>query len=627
FHREGDEARASVRLSAGMASKGSQLLEVRLAAEGVLSATESKEKVELGQGGEKVLPIALKATKAGQAELAVEVTGGREPLRDRRTVAVRPAVLEEPVKVAQWGGGELSLQAPDSATLSEVELVLQPSLVDAALANVQELLTYPYGCLEQLVSTTVPNVALYQTLQKVDALASLDPDSQGLLAEARSRAVQGTARILEMSVRDGGFTWFSGYSEPSLPMTLIALDGLAYAVEAGLVDRNDPRMTASMRWLEAQEGLPLEWDATRAWVLARLDGSRQAARVRALVERAEPGELYPLALAVLAAEKAGVMKEPALKARIDELVAQSHQGFVTLASMPARSEALWRYPLRKVGLTAILGHAASFGKMDLSQARRRLLEALTGPELSTFDRSTALLHSLWLIERDAKEFRKLAPPEVKGTKARFVPRGMGLVAKLEPGTRLVDVAAFEGVASLRARAATPLADVKPLSEGMSIERGYWVLREGGKGRLQPGDSVSQGEEVYVELTVDARGESPGRSAYYVVEDAVPAGFVPLVEDKEFRGPPHALPLAPEALKRRSLSPERATFFFEEPAWWSDSARTVGYVMRAQFAGTFTAPPAFIEDMYVASIRGRTGTDVLKVAPSQRSRGDVTDVEW
>ncbi|MET0402820.1 MAG: MG2 domain-containing protein [Cystobacter sp.] len=622
FLRQGDEARASVRLSAGEKSPDTQSLLVRLVASGVLDAAEDQRKVQLAKGGEQIIPLALKTKGAGTAELAVDVTGGKEPLRDRHVVDVRPAVLEEPVKVSKWGGGELSLPMAPSAKVSGVELVLQPSLVDAALVNVRELLTYPYGCLEQLVSTTVPNVALYQTLQKAGALASLDVDSQGLLAEARSRAVQGTARILDLGVKGGGFTWFSGYSQADLPMTLIALDGLAYAVEAGLVDGNEPRIVEGLRWLETQEGLPFEWEATRAWVLARLDGERQAARVRALVEAAPPGDLYPLALAVLAAEKAGVMKEPALKGRMDELVARSSEGFVTLANLPPPSEAMWRYPLRRVGLTAILAHAASFGKLDVDKARRRLLESLAEPDLSTFDRGTALLHSMWLIERDAKEFRKLSPPEVKGARGpvRFSPRGMGLVAVLEPGTRGVQVGDFQGVASLRGSVATPLADVKPLAEGMSLARAYYVLREGGKVRLNPGDPLSQGELVYVELTLDARGDNRNRSAYYVLEDAVPAGFVPLGEDKEFRGPPHELPLAPESLKRRSLSPQRATFFFEEPARWSDSPRTVGYVLRAQFVGSFTAPPATLEDMYAPSVRGRTGTDVLKVTPSQKDPG-------
>ncbi len=44
-------------------------------------------------------------------------------------------------------------------------------------------------------------------------------------------------------------------------------------------------------------------------------------------------------------------------------------------------------------------------------------------------------------------------------------------------------------------------------------------------------------------------------------------------------------------------------------------------MRAQFAGSFTAPPASIEDMYVTSLRGRTKSDVLAVKPSEKPRGD------
>ena len=108
----------------------------------VCSSPQAQQKVELGEGGEQVIPLQLKATGPGAAELAVDVTGGKEPLKDRRAVPVR-AALEEPVKVSAWGGGELSLQAAGSATVTDVELVLQPSVVDAALSNVRELLTYP----------------------------------------------------------------------------------------------------------------------------------------------------------------------------------------------------------------------------------------------------------------------------------------------------------------------------------------------------------------------------------------------------------------------------------------------------------------------------------------------------
>ena len=103
-----------------------------------------------------------------------------------------------------------------------------------------------------------------------------------------------------------------------------------------------------------------------------------------------------------------------------------------------------------------------------------------------------------------------------------------------------------------------------------------------------------------------------RSAYTVVEDPIPAGLSPLQEDKAFRAAPHSLPLAPEALRRRIFSPERATFFLEEPAPWSRRPQSVGYVLRAQFAGRFSAPPATVVDMYAAKLKGRTAAATIEI---------------
>lgn len=621
FLREGDEAVGSVRLSRGEKEKSEKTLAVTLAAAGALSGEQAKADARLAAGGEQRVPMSLKAGPPGVGELSFTVAGLAEPMADRRRLAVRPAAVSEPVQVSAYGGGELTVPVTGTQKVESMELVLQPSIVDAALANVRELLTYPYGCLEQLTSTTVPNIALYQTLQKVNALDKLDPESQSLLAEAQSRAVRGIQQILGDEVKGGGFVLWSGESTPSVPLTLIALDGLAYAVDAKLLDPNEPRLTESLAWLEKQDGLPFEMEATRTYVLSRFQKEKAAPRVRALLSSAKPGDLYPLALAVLAADRAGVMREDGLRDRVAQLVTQSRDGFVQLASYtpPQNNDFYWRYPLRKVGMTAVLGHAASFGDLDVAKARRRLLEALTEPGLSTFDRSTALLHSLWLVERDAKALRALPPPAVDGTsKLAFVPRGAGVVATVPVSTRSLKVGSFDGVATLRARVLTPLAEVKPIDEGMSVSRAYYVLREGGKQPLKSGDSVAQGEEIFVELTLDARGSRAGRSAYYVVEDPVPAGFVPVIEDKAEQGQ-FNLPTRPEALKRRSLSPEKADFFFEEPAWWSNSPRVVGYVLRAQFEGRFSAPPATIEDMYAASIRGRSEAATLTVRASANAK--------
>lgn len=628
FLREGDQAVGSLRLARG-AKGGTEKVTLDVAAEGGLASPGAHELVTLAPRGEKVVAVRLEAKTAGPASLAIQVDGGDRPLADRRTFPIRPRGVEERIAVATAGAGRLELQVPQGAQVETVELSLRPSTVAVALAQVEELLTYPHGCLEQLVATTIPNVALARVLEQTGAAKNLDAGGQALLAEARSRAVQGIDRILALARPGGGFTWFAGESQPGVALTLIALDGLTHAIDAGFVQREDARIVESARFLDRLENLPLSLDATRAYVLARLDGVRQAARVRALLERvaaAPADDPYPVALAMLAAERAGILAEPPVKQRLQEQVARVREAFFRTADLHLDPELAWSYPLRRAGFTAILGHAASLGELDVAKARRRFVEVLSDPAaLSTFERSTAILHSLWLIERDARSLASAPPPNVEvegGPPPSLQPKGAGLWAMLSPRARAVKVPGFEGQVVLTARVRLPVEKLAARAEGMSVERTYWRLVAGGRKRLEKGEPVAQGAEVYVELTLDAHDGEPWRSlrsAYYVVEDAVPAGFTPLVEDKEWRGQPWALPLAHEALKRRALSPERALFYFEEPAPWSRSPRVVGYVMRAQFPGTFVAPPATVEDMYAPRVRGRSAAATLTVGPSGAPR--------
>lgn len=615
FLRQGDVATGSIRVTPGQNGPGQGTVTLDYAGQGAVTLAAKTETLTLAKGGEAIVPLELKADKSGELSLGLRAKGLGDPISDVKRLAVLPAAIEEDIAVSSVSGGQLSLPVPSGAQVLTSRLTLAPSMVDVALSNARDMLTYPHGCVEQLVSTTVPNVALYRTLEKLKGLDALDKDSLTLLSEAKSRSVQGTGRILDMAVKGGGFTWFSGYQEPSLEMTLIALDGLAYAAEAGLLDKNDARLTESAAWLDARTDMPPGLEATRTYVLARLQGNRQAAKVRQLVQEAKPDDLYSLALAVLAAEHAGVSNEPEVKDRIAALADESRKGVISNAVFKP-TETFFRYPLRNVGFTAILAHAASLKDTDVDRTRARVLQLLADPGLSTFERSTALLHSQWLIERDIKAMKKLSPPSVEGAQVELVPAGLGLVATVDPSTAQLKVGAFDGVATWKARVRIPLENVQAKGEGMSIARGYFALRGDQKVPLKDGESVKQGEDVYVELTLDARNEDRWRSirsAYYVMEDAIPAGFTVLQEDKQYRGAPLNLPLTHEALKKRAYTPERITWYFEEKAWWSASPRVVGYVLRAQFPGTFTAPPATLEDMYASQVAARTTSAKLSIA--------------
>ena len=52
------------------------------------------------------------------------------------------------------------------------------------------------------------------------------------------------------------------------------------------------------------------------------------------------------------------------------------------------------------------------------------------------------------------------------------------------------------------------------------------------------------------------------------------------------------------------------------AGWSRSPREIGYVMRAQFAGKFSAPPAKVTDMYAPSVFAQTGASKLAITETE-----------
>ena len=614
FLRSGDEAAASVRVARlEKALKGNAQLDILAALGGSLAGGVQQKQISLASRDEQVVPLQLKAQAPGVGEVVVTASG-QASLKEYKRVAVRPASLDLPVRVSAFGGGELVLPA-SADRVRGAELVLMPSSVDVALASASDLLVYPFGCLEQLVATTVPNLALYRVLETTQALGQLDAQSQALMAEARSRSLQGLERILALQQKQGGFSLWSGMDKAEVGLTLIALDGLAYAVDAKLVDA--ARVQPSLTWVASQPSPSFALEATRAYVLARYQGEQAAAAVRAVAEKSAEGDLFAAAMVVLAAEQAKIITEPTIAKRLALLVERTKDEGQAQNVFVHAQDAFWSYPMRPIGIGAVLTHAASLGGYDINDARKRFVHALAGEaELSTFDRSTVLLHNLWLLQRDAAALTHGTPPHVTANAGalKLLPRGFGFAALLDAKATSVKVDSFEGVATLRATVDTPLASVKPEAHGMSLSRDYYVLRGDKKKRIEAGDSISTGDEIYVEFHIDAHKDDHAslRSAYYVVEDAVPAGFVALSEDKPYRAAPYNLALVPEALKRRIFASEKSEFFFEEPAFWSDSPRLFGYVMRAQFAGHFQVPPAQVTDMYAAQVFARTGASNFDV---------------
>ena len=204
---------------------------VSVAVEGPLTCDAAARTVELAAGASATAPLPVAALgRAGTGRVTVTVDGAGEHYAETIEVAVRPAsawrVTSE--HLALKSGEERSFGPPPrvlsgsfSQTFScsgrpEVNLL-------AALEYVSE---YPYGCLEQTVSSVFPLLALGGVAERLPAWR----DTLGEEAPARVNAA--LLRLFSMQ-RASGFAMWPEVWEPDRRATVYAAHFLVEASKAG----------------------------------------------------------------------------------------------------------------------------------------------------------------------------------------------------------------------------------------------------------------------------------------------------------------------------------------------------------------------------------------------------------
>lgn len=119
---------------------------------------------------------------------------------------------------------------PQSVNLNTVDLEIStaPSVTAAMLSSMDDLIGYPYGCVEQTMSRFLPNVIVSNTLDNLgdDYVSTID---QG---ELTKMVQQGVTRLGELQHDDGGWGWWE--NDASHPfMTAYVANGLYLADKAG----------------------------------------------------------------------------------------------------------------------------------------------------------------------------------------------------------------------------------------------------------------------------------------------------------------------------------------------------------------------------------------------------------
>src|SRR5215204_1932675 len=159
-------------------------------------------------GKQKVTAIAPKDSDAIEKPVTVRANG-QEIVRTDSQLFTGSAVFE--------------VDFPENALpkTQKAELKIYPNLRAHVTESVEGLLQRPYGCGEQTISSTYPNLMILKF--KTGA------DSSALEQKARKYLQKGYQRLLGYQSADGGFSYWGGKSESDVALTAYALRFLSDA--------------------------------------------------------------------------------------------------------------------------------------------------------------------------------------------------------------------------------------------------------------------------------------------------------------------------------------------------------------------------------------------------------------
>ncbi|MBP1627586.1 MAG: hypothetical protein H6Q00_2061 [Holophagaceae bacterium] len=203
----GEEARviAQVRNLSGQSLSGKVRIEV---ANGKLGGSPEAQ-FSLDNQGEYRFALPLSTDKTGSLTVTARVEGGSLKDAERRSIQVLDPLIPVSLSgsvVLNGGPQTITIPAPPKAA-GEASLVLTPigSLEHLLAPSLPYLINYPYGCVEQTLSSFVPNL-MVADLVKQRLMPPLDwPQLKDLDRNIRD----GVFRVYGYQLPNGGWGWWS----------------------------------------------------------------------------------------------------------------------------------------------------------------------------------------------------------------------------------------------------------------------------------------------------------------------------------------------------------------------------------------------------------------------------------
>ncbi len=495
---------------------------------------------------------------------------------------------------------------------------------------------------------------------KIPALTQKNKDQ--LVADSSKFFHSGLLRLKQYQNDDGSLVWWPGLGQSDLSMTLLVLYSILNVDDVDLNETFD--VLKAWRWLETQ---PLTEDSPqmilRLAIFGRLvdlgllpkpDRSHFSfSQWQFLIEKHtkqndHPENLRDLAWITLGLVQSGLSQDPDFQQPLKSLQEALNRQFdLDLRQGPKikNSEDLsqnavyqgrWQnYPGTPISHLAIAGKALHLlGQMPqnrLTLMTTKLLSHFDGSRFqSTFETAMILGHSEYILSREAfnlaYQFHKprisFQTREIDGTQVQYSPHigGYSAIIPIDPtlaGQHELKVSGLSATdtGTVRIRKTVNYKDIKPYLSAWNIERRiYLVDQANNKIQEVAPTQIKIGDILYIQIRYGAKqGMRP--SAYLMVEDSLPTGFAPIMEDKIYTTAPWNFSLRPKIPFKREFLVDRVRFHLQVGSSGAGEEREVGYLVRAVHQGTFQGGIIRIEDMYQEQNYSHLVTPVMVVRRS------------
>ncbi len=604
----GDEFEVSVGIANQLKGSGKDAaIDIALAASKELEVLDARtQTLKVREGGEGVILLRVKAReKLGEGTLTFTATGAGGKATAKAAISVRPATpLRTEIAVGRVDKGDKDIAMTRRLYDERAERALtfsgSPLALAAGLSTY--LRGYPYGCTEQIVSKTMPELVLApnQALTK-DHVAKT-------IATLRTRQTQ-----------EGGFGLYQPGGEPAEFASLYAVHFLLEARARGHAVPPDMLKFAN-NWLTrfaASKGSSLSDERNRAYAiyLVTLQETQSASLIAGITDRLNAnhrGWQGDLTAAYLASSLK-LLKDDSAADKLMAQVGLAHKDWF-------RGYAYYDGMVRDaVILDLTARHFPSRLKVTAPKALETLVSALSNESYMSLSAAYGVLG----LERYAKvagstgdvklaastkvDAKAGTPLQTLSLDAQGKARFGGDVALL----KLTSIGELPGFFTVSTSGYDKAVATQSLAKGIEIQRE--LLDAQGR----PVKQIKQGDTITVKII----GRSlEGTRPHIAIADLIPGGF-DLVIDSASQA---SIPTPARALQSQGATTVAAqsamvTDFVDRRddrvliyATLDSAVREFRYQIRAVSVGKFVLPPAFGEAMYSRGVFGQSQTGSIEV---------------